>query len=336
MNIMLYSLFQEGFNAEFREKIQTCAPGAVLHYYNGNTWSDEEYHRLLRETDITVGIVPSDALRYLENVKLMQFDIAGVDSFLDNPDTPKGAILCNAGGAYGRIIAEHAVALTMALCRDLPVYCENRLAQRWQVVKPDKPVEGSTVLILGAGDIGCSAARMLRPIVGENGRFIGVRRVAREKPDCFDEIRGFDALNDALPAADIVLCALPSTPLTEGLLNIERLRLMKDDAVLVNVGRGSLIPLDDLCTVLNEGKFKGVGIDVAQIEPLPKEHPIWSCPRLLITPHSAGGAVRQDSPTTKRIYEIIYKNIARFCAGQSVDHVIDRSTGYRITNEKEQ
>ena len=335
MNIMLYSPFEEGYNEEFRERIKTCAPGAVFNYYNDNNWSEEEYHEKLRTTDITIGIVPFDDLQYFQQLKLMQLDIAGVDFYLENPDLPKDTLLCNAGGAYGRLIAEHALALTMALCRDLPVYCNNRLEHTWHTVRPDKPVEGSTVLILGAGDIGCCMARFLRPMLGESGRIIGTRRVVREKPDCFDEIICFDKVNEVLPQADLILCALPSTPLTRGFLNLDRLRAMKDDAVLVNVGRGSLIPLDDLCTVLNEGKFKGVGIDVAEKEPLPDDHPLWDCPRLLITPHAAGSAMTQDSPTMKRIYEIIYKNIARFCAGQSVDHVIDRSTGYRVTNEKE-
>lgn len=101
----------------------------------------------------------------------------------------------------------------------------------------------------------------------------------------------FEDLDRALARADIVICALPSTPQTAGLLNAERLRRMKADAVLINVGRGSLIPLDDLNEVLREGHLYGVGIDVAELEPIPAGHPIWDCRQLIITPHSAGIAL---------------------------------------------
>lgn len=139
----------------------------------------------------------------------------------------------------------------------------------------------------------------------------------------------FEDLDRALARADIVICALPSTPQTAGLLNAERLRRMKADAVLINVGRGSLIPLDDLNEVLREGHLYGVGIDVAELEPIPADHPIWDCGQLIITPHSAGIALSQTSPTYQRVFAIIMENIANFVNGKPLNHVVDRATGYR-------
>ena len=267
-------------------------------------------------------------MKHCKRVKLIHLDSAGADTLIDNPDLPEGVTLCNVSGAYGQIMAEHALGLLMAICRRIPHYYSNMARHDWRRSKPDKPIENSNVLILGAGDIGTKAARFLRPMLG-SGSITGVRRVPREVPAEYDAMITFDELDQALGCADIVISALPSTPQTTGLMNAERLRRMKADAVLINVGRGSLIPLDDLNQVLREGHLYGVGIDVAELEPIPPDHPIWDCEQLIITPHSAGIALSQDSPTYQRVFDIIMDNVSNFVNGRPLHHIVDRQTGYR-------
>ena len=328
MNILIFCQYDEGYPPSFRERVLEIAKHENVVFAEKGRWSEEEYHRQLERADVICSYIPRRDMRYCKNLKLMLLDIAGADGFIDSPFLPPDAVICNASGYYGNLIAEHSVALALSLCRDIPQYVRNMDKKLWRRVKPDKPVEDSTVLILGAGDIGTAIARDLRPMLGK-GRIIGVRRVSRETPPEFDDMTSFAGLDAVLPEADFVFCALPHTRETKGLLNAGRLRRMKTDAVLVNVGRGSLIPLDDLAAVLREGRLRGVGIDVAEVEPLPPEHPIWECERFVITPHAGGNAMTADSPTGRRLCELLLENLSNYLEGRPLKNIVSRETGYR-------
>lgn len=329
MNILVICVkFPDGFNQDFRTRLAAAAPGANIVYLEDQERSEQERIALLEQADVILGWFPGAWMKHCKRVKLIHLDSAGADTLIDNPDLPEGATLCNVSGAYGQIMAEHALGLLMAICRRIPYYYSNMARHDWHRGKPDKPIENSNVLILGAGDIGTNVARFLRPMLG-SGSITGVRRVPREVPPEYDAMITFEALDQALACADIVISALPSTPQTAGLLNAERLRRMKADAVLINVGRGSLIPLDDLNQVLREGHLYGVGIDVAELEPIPPDHPVWDCEQLIITPHSAGIALSQTSPTYQRVFDIIMDNVSNFVNGRPLHNIVDRQTGYR-------
>ena len=220
------------------------------------------------------------------------------------------------------------LAMVLSLCRRLPEYRDQQREHKWELRRWDKQLEGSTLLVLGAGDIGTTLARWMRPMVG---KVIGVRRVAREFPDCYDEMITLEQLDDRLPEADIIVCALPHTPQTVHLLDEKRLRLMKKDAVLVNGGRGSLIDQEALCRVLAEGHLWGVGLEVAFPEPLPEDHPLWDAPRTIITPHAAGNSFEIGSPLYHRIWNAVQENLARFLSGETPENLVDFQTGYRKT-----
>ena len=215
--------------------------------------------------------------------------------------------------------------MTLSLCRRLPEYQTQQKEHRWSLLKYDKPLEGSTVLILGAGDIGTTLARFLRPMVG---KIIGLRRTVREYPNCFDEMITLSQLDETLPEADIILCALPHTPETVGLLNEERLRKTKPDAVLVNGGRGSLIDQEALCKLLEEGHFRGVGLEVTTPEPLPGNHPLWDMPRCIITPHAAGNTFAPNSPLVRKIWDFMLRNLVSYLEGTPLQSQVDFSLGY--------
>ena len=288
--------------------------------------SEEDYRSLLADAHIIVGDPKNEDLPLCTRLELLQSPCSGVNYYIDGGTFPEGAILCSATGCYGNLIAEHMLAMILSLCRQLPEYQNLQKKHRWQRVYFDKPLEGSTVLILGAGDIGTTLATFLRPMVG---KIIGVRRTVREYPGCYDEMITLAQLDDRLPEADFVLCALPHTPETIGLLNRDRMRAMKKDAVLVNGGRGSLIDQDALLELLEMGHFWGVGLEVTSPEPLPETHPLWDAPRCIITPHAAGNTFAPDSPLVTKIWDFMAENLDRYLTGQPLQSQIDFSTGYR-------
>ena len=328
MNILFFCQYDEDYSPEFKQKAREIAKGENVIFAAEHQWTKEEYHAQLGEADVICSFIAKKDMQYCKRLKLMLLDIAGVDGFIDSPYLPRDAVICNASGLYGNLIAEHSVALALAICRGIPVYVQHQEKKLWKLEKPDKPVEGSTVLILGAGDIGTAIARDIRPMLG-NGKIIGVRRVRREVPSAFDGMITFAELDAYLPQADLIFCALPHTKETKGLLHAGRLRMMKDDAVLVNCGRGSLIPLDDLAAVLQEGKLFGAALDVAEVEPLPADHPIWDCGRLLITPHAAGNAMTIHSPTAQRLNDLLLENLENYLTGKPLKNVVSRETGYK-------
>lgn len=311
-----------------REELIRAAGEGCEFAFKDASWSEEDYHNALKTANIIIGEPRNEDFQYCEKLELMQSPSSGVNYYVQGGCFPKDAVLCCMTGGYGKIISEHLLALVLSLCRRLPEYRDQQHQHKWELRRYDKQLEDSTLLILGAGDIGTTMARWMRPMVE---RIIGVRRVAREYPDCFDQMITLNELDEYLGVADIIVCTLPHTPETVHLLNEERLRNMKKDAILVNGGRGSLIDQDALCRVLDEGWFWGVGLEVTQPEPLPENHPLWDQPRVIITPHAAGNSFAPGSPQERKIWAFIIQNIGGYLHGKPLQNQVDFSIGYRET-----
>lgn len=311
-----------------REKLVRAADGRCGFVFRDPDWSAEAYRAALRDANIIIGEPRNEDFQYCENLELMHSPSSGVNYYVQGGAFPKNAALCCMTGGYGNVLAEHLLAMVLSLCRRLPEYRDQQHRHKWEIRRYDKQLEGSTLLILGAGDIGTTVARWMRPMVG---KIIGVRRIRRETPDCYDRMITLDELDEHLGEADIIVCALPHTPQTVHLLHEDRLRKMKQDAVLVNGGRGSLIDQEALCRVLDEGWFWGVGLEVTNPEPLPAEHPLWDQPRVIITPHAAGNSFAPGSPLERKIWAFIIENIGGYLHGQPLKNQVDFSAGYRKT-----
>lgn len=286
----------------------------------------EEYLSVLKEANLVIGEVPNKDFQYCEKLEMLQSSSSGINYYIEGGNFPENAKLCCMTGVYGNVIAEHLLGMVLSLSRRIPEYRNQQNESNWKIVRYDKPLDKSTVLILGAGDIGTTLAKWMRPMVG---KIIGIRRTERAFPDCFDEMFTLEKLDEKLPEADFVISVLPQTPETIGLLDERRLRLMKDDAVLVNGGRGSLIDQEALLKVMSEGKFFGVGLDVTVPEPLPAESPLWKQERLLITPHAAGNSCSVESPLERKIREFILKNTLKWLDGEEPENLIDFKLGYK-------
>lgn len=311
-----------------RQRLEALGAGCCEFMYKEADWSREEYTAALKTAHIILGEPRNEDFVHCENLEWMQSPSSGVNYYVNGGCFPEGVMLSCMTGCYGNIIAEHLLALVLALCRRLPEYRDQQHGHKWQLRKYDKQLEGSTLMILGAGDIGTTVARWMRPMVG---KIIGVRRVARKFPDCYDEMITLEQLDEKLGEADLIVCALPHTPQTVHLLNEARLRKMKPDAVLVNGGRGSLIDQEALCRVLKEGHLWGVGLEVTTPEPLPEDHPLWEAPRTIITPHAAGNSFAIGSPLYHKIWDYIIYNVGRYLNGELPENLVDFATGYRNT-----
>jgi phosphoglycerate dehydrogenase-like enzyme len=166
---------------------------------------------------------------------------------------------------------------------------------------------------------------------GLGSHVIGVRRAGTDKPDFVDELFLSDQVDRLLPRADFLALFLPSTKETENLIDRRRLGLMKDDAYILNGGRGTAIDQDALCDLMEAGKFAGAGLDVTIPEPLPPSHRLWKTPRVLICPHIAGISL---SVTLDNVVKIAARNISAYLSGGEITSEVDFSTGYRRLPEK--
>ncbi len=310
-----------------RVRLEAVAHGRCALSYYDKTWTAHRLHGEMETVQVILGEPKNKDLRFCRNLEWVQSTSSGVNYYVNGGCFPENAVLSCMTGSYGNIISEHLLALVLSMCRRLPEYRDQQHARRWKILRYDKPLEESTLVILGAGDIGTTLAGWMRPMVG---KVIGVRRRAREFPDCYDEMVTLDRLDEVLPQADVLLCILPHTPETAGLLDERRLALMKDDAILVNGGRGSLIDQEALCRQLDAGRFWGVGLEVTSPEPLPEDHPLWEQPRVIITPHAAGNSYAPGSPLEKKLWNFTIANFARFLDGMPVENQVDFALGYRL------
>jgi phosphoglycerate dehydrogenase-like enzyme len=249
----------------------------------------------------------------------VQLPWAGIDAFRDvlRKNARPGLLWTSAKGAYAQPVAEHALALALALLRVLP---KRARATGWDAVPEGRSLYRRTVVIIGAGGIAHELIRLLAPF---DARVIVVRRSSEPVAEAAQTVQTA-ALHEVLPDADVVVVAAALTGQTRHLIGRAELALMKPEANLVNVARGGLIDTDALVTALAAGDIAGAALDVTDPEPLPERHPLWREPRCLITPHMA------DTPemTTPLLAERIRLNVHAFLGDGRFVGVIDPPEGY--------
>ena len=274
--------------------------------------------------DILFGNVPPAMLEHFSHLQWMQTGSAGVEGYLKLDLWNSGAFLTNSTGAYGLAISEHMLGTLLEIMKKLELYRDAQSTGSWQSQGKVKSIWNSTVLVLGMGDIGSEFGKRCKAL---GAKVIGVRRTDRPKPDFADEVATLEKLDDLLPQADVVAITLPGTEATKNLFSRERINAMKDGAVLLNVGRGSIVDTEALCDALESGKLFGAGLDVTDPEPLPPEHRLWKIPTAVITPHVSGYYHLKE--THERIVTLFAENLKRFIAGEPLRNQIDLSAGYR-------
>ena len=285
----------------------------------------------LADADAVIGNAPVEAIRTAKELKWLQIIYAGVETYTGNPTFPGQVMLTNATGAFGGIIAEYVLAGILASYRRLFQYKDQQRMQLWKDAGSESMLMAKQALILGAGDIGEQTARRLKAF---EASVTGIRRVVREKPECFDRMAVLDELDELLPEMDLVIGCLPKTPETIHILDERRLRRMKKGALIVNVGRGSLIETEGLVRVLEEGHLSGAVLDVTEVEPLPQDHPLWKMDQVLITPHVSGKSFGHVKQVEQKIISICCENLKRFLEGKPLCNRIDFESGYAAVENR--
>ena len=262
----------------------------------------------------------------IENPQLrwVQLPFAGVDAFAEVIADPRirerNLIFTSAKGSYREPVAEHALALCLALGRAIR---ERVLAKSWGK-KFAKSLYDSNVLVVGGGGITEELVKLLEPFRTQVTviRKHPAKPVNRERGDV--RVLGFDQLDGAIPHADFIVIAAALTAETHKLFDARRFALMSEDAYLVNVARGPIIDTQALVDALSEGQIAGAAIDVTDPEPLPDGHPLWSAQNLIITPHTA-----DTNEMVLRMFSVrIRENVAAFFGQGDWVGVVSPELGY--------
>ncbi len=236
-------------------------------------------------------------------------------------------LLTNSSSVHGPVVAEHAIAVMLALAKRLPQAMRYQAKKVWsqEILWNERPrpreVAGATVAVVGMGGIGAEFARLAKAL---GMRVLAVREDPSKGAAGADAVFGSAQIDEVLPQADYVLLCTPVTPATTRIINAARLKKMKPDAYLMNVARGPLIDEPALIAALKAREIAGAGLDVFEEEPLPADSPFWEMDNVLITPHSA--AVTEQ--LWDRHYHLIVENLNRFLAGKPLLNSVNTKRGY--------
>jgi len=269
------------------------------------------------EADVLVisGLWRNALLERAGRLRFIQSIGAGTDQFPRDELARRGIRLASAAGVNARAVAEHAMALVLALARRLPEARDNQAKRVWRgmigdLTQREDELGGKTMLLVGLGQIGGRLAQLAKAF---DMRVVALRRDPAAGPSAADAVHATAAFKSLLPEADYVALCCPLTAETENLVDAEALALMKPSAYLINVARGRVVDQAALTAALAAYRIAGAGIDVTVEEPLAPTSPLWAMEHVLITPHTAGETRRYED----NVIEILRDNLARLGRGET-------------------
>jgi phosphoglycerate dehydrogenase-like enzyme len=312
-----------GFQSEQMAELQAVATGVNVVAVD----TIEQAKGEVTDAQAVLGFCDEELASAAPGLFWTQVYSAGVERCVSLPFMKTGNRLLTNGQRIGSpALAEHAIAMMMVLARGLDVYHANQLKGIWQretgLDRADHmELEGRTLLVVGLGGIGTQVAKRG---FGLGMHVIATRNSRREGPDYVEYVGLADELNELAARADVVINTAPLTDETRGIFNAAFFDAMKPGAFFVSVGRGASTVTDDLVAALKTGAIAGAGLDVTDPEPLPEGHPLWTMPRVIISPHTAG---RSDKGRN-RLFLMVKENLRRYVAGEPMLSVVDIERGY--------
>ena len=264
--------------------------------------------------------VPWDEVVQQGRLQWIQSSAAGLDHCLVPSVIDSEIRVSSASGVLARQVADQTLALLAGMLRDLPTFF--RAQQKREFIRrPTRDLHGATVGIVGLGGNGRRLAKLLKAF---ETTILATDWYPENKPDYVDELHPADALDEILPRVDVLILAAPLNKHTLGMIHARRLRLLPEEAVLINVARGPLVVEDDLVDVMQSGHLWGAGVDVTEVEPLAEDSQLWQLPNIIITPHVGGQrASRIDDMT-----ELFCQNLQRYQAGEPLINRVDKQLGF--------
>ncbi|HEU5318501.1 MAG TPA: D-2-hydroxyacid dehydrogenase [Chloroflexota bacterium] len=285
---------------------------------------EDEAKREIADAPAAYGTISPAVLREARQLKWLQAPAAAPTAGYYHPELVAHPVtVTNLRGIFNDRIPAHIMSYVLYFARNLHTYARQQRDALWQPHGGDsvRYLPTSTALIVGVGNIGSETARLCAAF---GMRVIGVDARRQDAPEGVAELHRPDKLDELLPRADFVILTIPHTPQTEGLFNAERFARMTQTAYFINIGRGMTTKLDALNDALRSGTIAGAGIDVYEIEPLPKDHPLWSAPNTILTPHVADRGPDLDPARVS----VIAENARRFAKGEPLLNVVDKASWF--------
>ncbi|MEX2496249.1 MAG: D-2-hydroxyacid dehydrogenase [Woeseia sp.] len=278
----------------------------------------------IKTMEVLLGNCTPEILREAENLRWLQDARHGVDICMIPEMETANFILTNTQHTSGPPIAEHVIAMMMAITRGLPILHQAQLEREWRRGEIDFPmieVAGKTLLVAGLGGIGTEVAKRAH---GLGMRIVATRNSSREGPEFVDYVGLSDELYDLAKQADVVVNALPLTSETEGLFDEKFFNSVKPGAYFITVGRGESTVTGDLVSALKDGRLAGAGLDVFDPEPLPPDHELWTMRNVIMSPHVSSTT---DLDIDRR-WLVMKENLRRYINGERLLNVVDPARGY--------
>lgn len=254
------------------------------------------------------------------SVQWVHIAAAGVDPLMTPEVRESDVVITNSRGVFDDAIAEYVLGQVLSFAKDLPRSLRLQDEATWQHRESER-VAGTRALVVGTGPIGRAIARLLRAAGLEVS---GSGRRARTGDPDFGDVSATEDLHEALGRADWVVAIAPLTDQTSGMFDADAFAAMQPHARFINVGRGELVRTDDLVTALRSEQIAGAALDVVDPEPLPEDHPLWSLPDVMITPHNSGDFVGWRDA----LVDLFAENFVRWVDGRPLDNIVDTSLGY--------
>lgn len=300
-------------------QIRRTAPNAVV-----LDAGQEGVGAALPECDIFCGHpkvpVPWDETVRRGRLRWIQSSAAGLDHCLVPSVVASDLIVTSASGVLANQVAEHTIGLAIACTRRLPLFIAQQNRREF-VRQPTRDLTGATVGIVGFGGVGRRLADVLRPF---GVTILATDYFPRDRPAHVEHLGGPDDLGHLLERSDVLFLCVPLTDRTRGIIDAAAIARMKRGAILVNAGRGKLVDEHALAAALHSGHLDSAALDVTPEEPPAAESPLWTAPRLIITPHVAGQSGRRIDAMT----DFFCDNLTRYLTGRPLRNLVDKSLGF--------
>lgn len=269
------------------------------------------------DVEVIIGNYAPNKMKDFTNLKWFQASAVGVDNYVKRGILNDDVVMTNAVDIHSLEVAQHTFAMVVSMLKNLHLYRDNQSEASWKDEGKVKDFKKVKVAIIGFGDIGNQVAEMLKAL----GMYIiGVKRTLVDKPSYVDELYTNDDLIKAISDVDVVVSILPGTKETYHLFTKDTFKAMRSDAILINVGRGTLYDEEVLKEVLDEGIIKAAGADVFAVEPLSEDSPLWKTKNFVVTPHVAG-FFHVDTALDSFV-DLVEENLKHYINGEELKYVV--------------
>ena len=293
----------------------------------------------MRGADALLGKITPALLAEADQLRWVQAFTASLEHYIFPALVDHPCVLTNMRGLFSDVIADQVMGYILCFARNLHTYIRQQAARRYEpaggeaarvdfasgpgvVNAMDRAtifLPDATLGIVGLGAIGAEVARRALAF-GMTVRAVDRFPERTRPPAEVEPVAGLDGLPDLLAESDFVVIAAPHTPETAGWFDANTIARLKPTSYLINIGRGAIVPLDDLVAALTAGRIAGAALDVFEVEPLPPAHPLWTFPNVILTPHTAG----YSPVVARRHLEALAENVGRFARGQAVLNAVDK------------